>query len=548
MRIPTAIAACVLTLAAAPCGAQGTGASRPGFDVLQYEFAVAFSPRGLQDTVRVTSTSLVARTAGDPALRFDLGPAMRVTGVRVNSAPASFTRDSVSVVVALPAGRGDTLAIAIDARGIPTDGLVLRRDSSSGAWTAFADHFPDRARAWLATIDHPSDKATVGWAVTAPATHRVIANGELLEETPIPARAGGTTMLLTRWQSRRPLYTAVMVIGVAPFARFELGATACGLGEQPGCVAQSVWTSPDARPTLPGAFARAGEMVAFFSRLAGPFPYEKLAHVQSATRYGGMENASAIFYADAIVRGGRMSEGLVAHETAHQWFGDAVTTRAWPHVWLSEGFATYFAALWAEHAQGDSALVRELRAMRETVLDAPISREKPIIDEGLSDLGRVLNSNVYQKAGFALHMLRREVGDSAFFGAIRAYYAAHRHGTALTGDFQQAVERASGQHLDWFFDQWFRRPGVADATVAWRWEPAERALRLTVSQGATFPAYRLNLSLDVTDDTGTTRRVRVTVPASRVATVIVPLALEAAPRNVTFDPDASFLGRLVVAR
>ena len=116
-----------------------------------------------------------------------------------------------------------------------------------------------------------------------------------------------------------------------------------------------MYTAPEQSKAMPGPFASAGDIVALFSRLVGPFPYEKLAHLQSSTRYGGMENASEIFYADGAFRRGTMNDELIAHETAHQWFGDAVTERQWPHVWLSEGFATYFSALWVREARGDSA-------------------------------------------------------------------------------------------------------------------------------------------------------------------------------------------------
>jgi aminopeptidase N len=522
-----------------------TGGSRPGLDVQHYDFAIDFSPRGLDDTISVRSTITLLRTGRADSLVLDLRRAMQVVEARINGATVGVARDSVSVRLPLPAGTRDTLRVALRYRGRPTDGLIVRRDSSGG-WTAFADHFPDRAREWLATVDHPSDKATVEWTVRTPEGYRVIANGELQEETPEPATASRPAMRLTRWRSLRPLYTGVMVIGVAPFATYELGRTACGLGELPGCVAQSVWITPDVRDYMPGPFARAGEMVALYSRLIGPFPYEKLAHVQSSTRYGGMENASAIFYADNIFRRRTMSEQLIAHESVHQWFGDAVTTREWPHVWLSEGFATYLAAYWAEHARGDSAMLNEVRQMRETVLQAKVSVEKPIVDEALSDLRFVLSSNVYQKAGFTLHMLRQEVGDSAFFRAIRAYYGKHRHGNALTSDFVREVEATAGRQLDWFFDQWMNRPGYAELTAGWRWESGRKALLLTISQGTRFPPYRVNLAVDVTDARGRVQRVRVNVPAARVSTIPVAITLDAAPRAVVFDADATLLGTITL--
>ena len=352
-------------------------------------------------------------------------------------------------------------------------------------------------------------------------------------------------MVRTHWRTARPIYTAVMVIGVAPFAVLELGSTACGLAELPGCVHQSVWTSPAQRAVMPGAFARAGDIVALFSRLAGPFPYEKLAHVASSTRYGGMENAAAIFYATQLFKPGSPSESLIAHETAHQWFGDAVTEREWPHVWLSEGFATYFAALWSEHAHGDSALRNDLTGMRATVLKAAISVEKPVIDEGLDDVGRVLNSNVYQKAGFVLHMLRREIGDSAFFRGIQGYYAAHRHRNALTSDLQHEFERTSGRKLDWFFDQWLRRPGFAELETKWQWVAASKQLQVTVVQGGRFAPYRLSLAVDVTDAKGTTKRVRIAIPAQKSSTITVPVTLARSPKAVVFDADVSMLGAIL---
>lgn len=518
-----------------------TGARRDGIDVLHYEFRVDFPARAWPDTIGFVATTTAARSDAT-SLSLDLVSTMHVDSTYVNGARVAFARPGDSVRVALPGGRQDTVRVAVFYRGLPTDGLIVRRDSLLG-WTAFGDNFPDRARQWLATVDHPSDKALVDWIVRAPASHRVIANGELVEETPERA-SGNLGVVRTHWRTARPIYTGLMVIGVSPFAVLELGDTACHLAERAGCVRQSVWTSPDQRAAMPGNFARAGEIVAFFSTLVGPFPYEKLAHVASSTRFGGMENASAIFYDQRLFTPGAMSESLIAHETAHQWFGDAVTTREWPHVWLSEGFATYFAALWTEHAHGDSAFLTEMRDIRAKMLKSPITVEKAVIDTTLDDLRKVLNTNVYEKAGFTLHMLRREIGDSAFFRGIRAYYSANRHGNALTADLQSAFERASARELDWFFDQWMRRPGYAEVDATWAWNEKARRLSVTVQQDARVAPYRLSLAVDVTTASGVVRRVRVTVPAQRSSTITVPITLVAKPRNVLFDGDVSLLGVL----
>ena len=538
---------CICIVPSTTLGAQGTtdrtGAGRRGIDVLHYEFRIDFPNRGVPDTIHVVATTTVRRTAPTDALALDLIRAMQVDSAQVNGARVSFTRPGDSVRVALPPGSADTVRVRVYYRGMPSDGLIMRADSVLG-WTAFGDNFPNRARQWLATIDHPSDKALVDWIVRAPSSHRVIANGELVDETP---ELGAAHMTRTHWRSTHPLYTAVMVIGVAPFAVQGLGATACTRSAIASCPPQTVWTTtahgaPVDGTVLPGAFARSGAIVSRFEQLIGPFPYEKLAHVASATRYGGMENAAAIFYAENLFRAGSPDESLIAHETAHQWFGDAVTVRQWPHIWLSEGFATYFAALWTEHAHGDSALRRDVMAMRARVLASTIVWERPVVNLELDDVAQVLNSNVYQKAGFVLHMLRREIGDTAFFRGVRSYYALYRDGNAVTDDARHAFERAAGRPLGWFFAQWLDRPGYPELTTAWRWDAIRRRVVVRVEQGTRVPAYQLALSVDVTDARGVTTRTSIQVPAATVSSIALPMRFATRPRQVVFDADVSLLG------
>jgi aminopeptidase N len=262
-----------------------------------------------------------------------------------------------------------------------------------------------------------------------------------------------------------------------------------------------------------------------------------------------MENATAIFYADEAFRNGRMNEGLIAHETAHQWFGDAVTEREWSHVWLSEGFATYFSALWTEHAHGETAFRQDMATMRATVLnDRGSVPTRPVIDTAQRDLMALLNRNSYQKGGFVLHMLRRQVGDSAFFRALHAYYATHRDGTALTEDLQRAMELAGGQPLGWFFDQWLRRPGFPEVDVTWSSDPSSHEVTLDVRQGARFGAYRFPLTVAIESADGGSRRATVLVPAEPLARIVLPRGTEsaAAPKALVADPDVDLLARIVV--
>jgi aminopeptidase N len=512
---------------------------RPGIDVLDYELAISVPDSGR----RISGRAVIAlrRTAPVDTLVLDL-LRLVVSDVAIDGRSVAFGRDSATIRIPLPAGSRDTLRVAVRYAGEVSDGLVIRTDSS-GRWMAFGDNWPDRGRHWIPSVDHPSDKATVTWLVDAPMNRRIVANGELVEETQVPAADGrpGAARTLSRWRESRPIPVYLMVFAAAPLAYHDLGRTACGLSEFDGCVRQSVYAAPDVLDFLPGPFAKAGEIVEFFARLVGPFPYEKLAHVQSSTRFGGMENAGAIFYSDGSFRRRTMGTGLIAHETAHQWFGDAVTEREWSHAWLSEGFATYFAELYVERFDGDSAFRANMREMRGQITSAEVVSRLPVIDTAETDYMKILNTNTYQKGGWTLHMLRTVVGDSAFFRGIRSYYMRHRHSTAMTDDLRRAVERYASTDLRWFFDQWLRRPGYAEITTSWRFVAKSRRLVLQVDQGSRFAPYRFPLTVAIIDRSGRERRVTVNVPAERTTKLTLPLEISAAPREVRVDPDATVL-------
>jgi aminopeptidase N len=283
--------------------------------------------------------------------------------------------------------------------------------------------------------------------------------------------------------------------------------------------------------------------VGFFESLVAPFPYEKLAHFQSSTRFGGMENATAIFYDGKLFPEQAMSDRIIAHETAHQWFGDAVTEREWAHLWLSEGFADYFAALWTRHAHGDSAFNATMRGIRAKILADSVVAVRPVIDTAQTDYLELLNANSYQKGSYVLYLLHRELGDSAFFGGVRSYYAAHRDGTALTDDLRGALERSSGRPLAKFFDQWLRRPGVAEPSIGWAYDASTGGVSVFVLQDSAR-AYTFPLTVAIIDGAGGAHRAELIVPAEPRATIALPGRFSGKPRAIGFDPDSVLLGRI----
>jgi aminopeptidase N len=422
------------------------------------------------------------------------------------------------------------------------DGLIIQTDNK-GRWCAFGDNWPTRARFWLPTVDDPSDKALVTWNIIAPTDRKVVANGALVEEKVVTSVDGTTKekRRLTVWKMSRPIPPYLMVIAAAPLVSNDLGVTASGLSEFPPGVKQSVYVFPEQADYLPGPFARAGDIVEFFSKTVAPFPYEKLAHLQSSTRYGGMENASAIFYAEDLFRRHMVTYGLIAHETAHQWFGDAVTPQSWGHLWLSEGFASYFEKLWVEKSEGETAFRTGMRKLRDEIANATEVRERPVIDTLQTELMQLLNTNSYQKGAWVLHMLRSMLGDSVFFGGIRSYYTHHRHSNATSDDLCDDLEDFSHTDLRWFFDQWLRRPGFPELAAGWKYDAQTQSVTLEIDQSSRSGTYRFPLKIEVQMTSGSSQTMTINVPARRSYRVVFPKKLDFRPAKLLFDPSVELL-------
>ncbi len=421
-------------------------------------------------------------------VRLDL-VGLGVDSVTVDGATATYTRGDASLDVNTGSrAAGDTMVVEVFYGGSPEDGLIFR-NTLHGRPAVFADNWPNRARYWFPGVDHPSDKATVEFRVRAPQEMDVVANGLRVSE-----QAEEDGRKLTVWATSVPIPVYTMVIGASEMAVGEVGELGCG-GAGDRCVRVSQWVYPEDEERAKRLFRRAPEMVAFYDSLIGPFAYEKLALVQSSTRYGGMENSSAIFFSEAL-GSGRAGDALVAHEIAHQWFGDAVTERQWPHLWLSEGFATYFAAVFFEFREGDYAGAQMMARAEERYMASGRTPWSPVIDAEPNDLSSLLNANNYQKGAWVLHMLRGIVGDDVFFAGVRRYYAEYMNRTAVTEDFQHVMEEASGEELDWFFEQWLRRPGLPVVEAVPFWNAATQTLVLRVRQGQPWPPFRFPLRFE----------------------------------------------------
>jgi len=420
------------------------------FDIQKYHFSIAVNDSTDEINGRAEIDVLFKKKSD--ALTLDLKSAgasnkgMFVTHVTVDPVTeVSWThKNDILMIQTNDVGKGDRRKYTISYFGIPADGLIIG-DNMHGDRAFFGDNWPNRAHHWLPCIDHSSDKALVDWTIRAPNHYDVIANGKFVDKS---VRGDHT---YTSWSSAAPLAPKVMVAGIANFAVQESGNA--------GNIPVSTWVYKQDRDNGFVQYSIGPDVLSYFIEKIGEYPYEKLANVQSRTLFGGMENAGNIFYYEESTDPRRDVEGLFAHEIAHQWFGNSVTEIDWPHVWLSEGFATYLTDLYFEDKYGNDRFKERMSSERASVIAFSKSRMLPVIDNETTDYMQLLNANSYQKGAWVLHMLRHEVGDETFFEGLRTYYEQYRDSNASSDDLKRIFEELSDKRLKSFFNQWLYVPG-----------------------------------------------------------------------------------------
>jgi aminopeptidase N len=427
----------------------------------------------------------ISEFAIDLISKNDQAKGMEIAAITLNGVPLKFEHKNDRVKIALdkPRTTTDEITVIINYKGIPKDGLIISKNKY-GDRTFFADNWPDRGRNWLPIVDHPSDKATVEWLVKSPLPYEVVANGVKVEESYL-----NKNQKQTRYVEEIEIATKVMVIGAARFAIEQAGVVKN--------IPVESWVYPQNRKEGFYDYAVATKILNYFIENIGPYSYKKLANVQSKTTFGGLENASAIFYNESSVNGKNDHIGLIAHEIAHQWFGNSATEKEWHHIWLSEGFATYFATLYMEAAFGVEKLKAELEQDRKQAVAYFKKNQAPVVDPTVTDWMKLLNPNSYQKGGWVLHMLRREVGDQNFWKGIQDYYKKYQNSNANTDDFKASMENASGKDLDEFFNQWIYKGGHPVLTGSWSYDAKSKTVNINLVQTQKNQVFKFPLEIAI---------------------------------------------------
>ncbi len=554
-------------LVAAPlCAQQQHYQRQPGIDVLHYRFGVVLSDA--TDEI-VGETTVIVRFTRDGLTTFFLdlatpanGKGMTVTAVSADSTPVRYTHadNRLHIPLSRPSKAGEERQFTIRYHGVPADGLRYGKNKyNERAW--FAWNWPDHGHEWLPSIDHPSDKATSEFIVTAPDKYSVVANGLLQSEVSL-----GDGRRVTHWKQSVPIAMWLNAIGVEQFAVHH-GGMAQGVELQ-------AWVAHQEAESAPSFDIAARQAIDFFSENIGPYPYEKLANVTAPFGGGAMEHASEVYYGDGGTRegvpvdatsapaggggrgaagGGRAGaggggrggrgggpRGASSHEIAHQWFGDSVTEDEWDDVWLSEGFATYFANLFTEHFRGRDAFVDALERGRVGAFRAERQQKTAVVHQNAKATGPDLTQVQYQKGGWVLHVLRGQVGTENFWKGIQLYYRRFRDMNATTDDLRHAMEEVSGQDLRWFFTQWLTRVDAPVLDGTWSYDAGARKIVVELAQTQPGEAYRMPMEIGVASDS-TGAPMQVEKIEMNQKTQRFEIAADRAPKSVALDPNVWML-------
>lgn len=524
-------------------GAAGLAAGRPlaitadslhAWDARHYRLDVTPS----RTSNLITGTMTVDLRVVDPAITaVDLfANGISVGAARVNGVSRTFSQSGDRLFVPIceaadcPAhGAGDSLQVSVDysAAAAPFGLYFYARNT-------YTMSEPFDGRYWWPCYDLPNDKATLDVYATAPDSNVAVSNGLLISVDP-----GPPGKKIWHWRETHPISTYLVAVTVGNFWQWTQTAGALPILEN---------VFPEDSTKAKFDFANVPSMIAAFSARWGPYAFDKYGMVAvTPFGFGGMEHQSLTTINRSWVTGTRSNETGVAHELAHQWWGDKVTLVDFRNVWLNEGFASYGECEWEEDFYGPASYDSYVQSQMTSALNSDNNQRYALYDPPAANL---FGNTIYKKGSLVLHMLRRVLGDASFFAGMQLYGQRFQYGNASTADFERAMEDASGQPLDWYFNEWVYDKGLPTYTWGWQARPdpppatATSTLAIAIRQTQTnAPYFRMPIEFRVTRAGG---RPDTTVIGWNDATAAQTLlfTLEGTVTNVVFDPRNSIYKRI----
>jgi aminopeptidase N len=423
---------------------QGNG----GFDVQHYDLNLSYTPR----TNRLAGVARIRATALTGLTRFDLDlRRLTVRRVEVDGRKAAFHRAGAELQITprAPLAAGHAFRVSVRYRGVPR--TITRSPIAFGEPYGFLHtpdgEFvatePDGASTWFPCSDHPSDKATYTFRVAVPKGLKVVANGRLVSRR---TRHGRTTFV---WAEDSPMATYLATIDTGRW-RIRTGRTPGGIPETVYVDPRLVRRSPRAMRFFFNTTARATD---YEATVFGPYPFGSTGAIADDARFQGVPLGFSLETQTRPVYSGVRDPVTIAHEIAHQWFGDSVSVTTWRDIWLNEGFASFAEYLWLEHT-------KHRTAHRSFQLDYRTPAKSSFWKLKIADPGRnrIFDYAVYRRGAMTLQALREKIGDPAFFAILTTWTSTYRHANASTAQFIALAQQISGQDLGAFFTTWLYTP------------------------------------------------------------------------------------------
>lgn len=506
---------------------------------LKIEVTPDFAARSIAGTATVSFTP-IARPL--PELRLDAVD-LRIAQVTVTGAVLKehhATEEELVLTFRDPVAAGVKVSVMISYTASPDRGLYFRTPEMgypAGDTQLWTQGEPELHRFWFPGYDFPNERFTSEVICHAPEEMEVVSNGALISRT-----RNSSGLVTTHWRQDQPHVNYLVALACGKFTKLEDSLDGLPL---------AVFVPPSNTAEAANTFLDTKKILSFFQREIGvPYPWAKYFQVYCHDFVaGGMENTSASFMAESLMFSSsteqlRTLHELDAHETAHQWFGDLVTCRDWAHLWLNEGFASYYTVLYEGEKFGADGMAHALWDESRAVLGAAPDT-KPMVWRDYTDPMQQFDYRSYPKGAWVLHMLRSQLGPDLFREGVKTYLNRHRNGIVTTDDLQQALEDVSGLSFDQFFDQWVYHGGHPELAVDYAWDSGSQMARISVRQTQTVspqvPLFRVPLP------------VRFTLPGGQVVDKTLDVKntsedyyinLSATPEMVRIDPAFTVLAKV----
>jgi len=509
---------------------QNGEARNKSYDVLHYKIELSFD-ESKKMVIGKTTTTFVPYLAVLNSIEFD-AENMSFTSVSMKKKTLAFDSLAKTIRIILDKNYSykDTLTVTMEYSCIPKRGVYFIQPDSGypdKPWQVWSQGEDMDNHHWFPCWDFPNDRATSEIIATVKSKYEFLSNGKLIS-TKENKKTGTKTF---HWVQNKSHSSYLVMFAMGEYAIFK---------ENVDGVPLEYYVYKNHIDDAKACYAKTGAIMKFFNEKIGfRYAWDKYAQVIVADFiYGGMENTSATTLMDRITvynaraRVDESAESLIAHEMAHQWWGDVVTCNDWRHLWLNESFASYFDPLYFEHAYGKDEFLHIMQQAQQAGINTDKSLgRKPIVSVGS------YGSNIYPRGASVLNMLRFVLGDELFWKSINHYITKYQFQTVVTDDFKKSIEEATGQNLYWFFDQWIYKAGYPKFDVSYSYNDSTKSILLNVKQTQTIDSltgiFRTPVDIEIVTPIGArTERIDIVQKESTYT-----IASTMKPNLVLFDKD-----------